>query len=82
MTATPEIPPAAGSRLSAEQLSAYQQQGFVVLRGFFEPAELEPWTERLAAIAAEMERLDAGSDNAVDSEIGVDGLEALAGVRR
>ncbi len=36
--------------LSASQRREYDEQGFLVLRGFFEAAELEAWKERLTAI--------------------------------
>ncbi len=45
-------PDAPASLLSESQRRDYDEQGFVVLRGFFEPSELETWTQRLDALVS------------------------------
>ena len=38
------------SPLDAEQRRFYDENGYLVVRGFFEPKDLEPWLERFLAI--------------------------------
>ena len=40
------------SSLTPEQREAYWREGFVVVRGLFEPDELTPWIERTRALAS------------------------------
>ena len=49
-TPSTQPPPNAAGLLSASQRRDYEEQGFLVLRGFFEAAELETWKQRLTAL--------------------------------
>ena len=61
--------------MTPEQLDHYREQGYVVLRAFFDPNEMRPWLERLAGLISG-EVTDGGT---VSVDVGDDGLVLSAG---